>query len=79
MITEQNLVKLGFTKYYGDNNEWYYYTLDIGDISLTSTESDLIETDNWLVYVDEHSDFVINNLSNLNGLINILHRILEGM
>ena len=79
MITEQNLVKLGFTKYYGDNNEWYYDTLDIGDISLTSTESDLVENDNWLVYVDEHSDFVINNLSNLNGLINILHRILEGM
>jgi hypothetical protein len=81
MISEQNLINLGFAKIDGEPNEdgteWYFYILDIGSFSFTSSESDIVEDDNWKVYMDEHNDIVIENMSNLNGIINILNRIMR--
>jgi len=80
MITEENLINLGFKKVEGNlegqTEPWYYYNLDIGEVNLTSDDSDLVKDGNWNVHVWE-LDLVINNMSNLNGFINIITRIIR--
>jgi len=45
MITEQNLIDLGFEKVEGNlegqTEPWYYYNLDIDNVNLTSDDSDI--------------------------------------
>lgn len=80
MITEENLINLGFEKVEmnleGQTEPWYYYNLDIGEVNLTSDDSDLVKDGHWSVHVWE-LDLVINNMSNLNGFINIITRIIR--
>lgn len=79
MITEENLINLGFEKVdgflEGQTEPWYYYTMEIGDMYLTSSESDVTKEREWKIYLYEFPDFVIDNMSNLNGFINIVRRI----
>jgi len=80
MITEQNLIDLGFEKIEGNLEgqiePWYYYELDIDNVNLTSDDSDMVKDEHWNVHIWE-LDLVINNLSNLNGFINIITRIIR--
>lgn len=80
MITEENLINLGFEKVElnleGQTEPWYYYNLDIGEVNLTSDDSDMVKDGHWNVHVWE-LDLVINNMSNLNGFINIITRIIR--
>jgi hypothetical protein len=80
MITEQNLIDLGFEKVEGNlegqTEPWYYYNLDIDNVNLTSDDSDMVKDEHWNVHVWE-LDLVINNMSNLNGFINIITRIIR--
>ena len=80
MITEQNLIDLGFEKIEGNLEgqiePGYYYELDIDNVNLTSDDSDMVKDEHWNVHIWE-LDLVINNLSNLNGFINIITRIIR--
>jgi hypothetical protein len=82
MITEQNLIDLEFERFdetpesSGSDNNWYYYTLDIGDICLITNESDtLIEDGSWYVYLFEYDSIKITNMTDLSDFINVLKRI----
>ena len=79
MITEQNLIDLGFEKVDGNlegqSESWYYYNLDIGNVTLTSDDSDEVKDGHWNVHIWE-LDLVINNLSDLNEFINVTTKII---
>lgn len=79
MITEQNLIDLGFEKVDGNlegqSEPWYYYNLDIGNVTLTSDDSDEVKDGHWNVHIWE-LDLVINNLSDLNEFINVTTKII---
>lgn len=82
MITEENLINLGFKKVDGNvsNNEtpWYFYAMEIGNISLISSVSDEIKDGEWKIQIYQDiiieypSDTTIDNVSNLNSYVNIL-------
>ena len=82
MITEQNLINLGFERFdetpesSGSDAKWHYYTLDIGDVCLITNESDaLIDGESRCVYLFNHDSIKITNMTDLSDFINILKRI----
>lgn len=50
-MTEQEIINLGFEKKYGENEKFYYYTLNIGDnlspLCLISNANDEVVDENW--------------------------------
>lgn len=82
MITEENLINLGFERIdqtpesSGMDYDWYYYVLDIGQVSLISKASD--ETVDGSLHVNFFDyDYFITNMKDLTDLINVLRRIIN--
>jgi hypothetical protein len=77
-MKEEIFIELGFEKIIetaensGAENDWYYYTLDIGDLCLLTSASDEIKDGNWYCYFFESNDFKINNETDLRELVRIL-------
>jgi len=76
IFLELNFIKVEETvESSGAENDWYYYTLDIGDICLITPSNDEIKDDNWDCYFFESNDFRICNETDLRDLVSILNRI----
>ena len=77
-ITEQELIKLGFeiqpetVENSGADTDWYYYTLDIGDVCLISNASDDIEKYGWTISIFDSETCNIGDIADLTTLIRIL-------
>ena len=82
MITEADLVEFGFIKNSetaeatGYDNDWHYYTLDIGDVCLiTSSNDELTEEGGWTVYLFNHESIVITSKTKLWDLVYALRQV----
>jgi hypothetical protein len=82
MITEENLINLGFERINqtpelsGSDYDWYYYVLDIGKFALISNANDEATNNSWGVNLFDY-DYVITNMNDLTDLINVLRRIIK--
>ena len=56
----------------GSEKDWYYYTLDIGDICLITNDSEVAVKDGWGVSIFDFPSCVIKNIDDLKTLINII-------
>jgi hypothetical protein len=78
MITEQNLIDLGFEKTWGEDGHqdpetnWYYYAYDLGDLTLITLSNDEIQNDDWKVEIFNCDSFSFSSLNQLNKLIDAL-------
>jgi NADPH-dependent 7-cyano-7-deazaguanine reductase QueF-like protein len=81
MIKEKDLIELGFKRKdntpesSGAPDNWHYYTLDIGDLSLISDDSDVVEDNNWKVYIFDYDGFQFTEVEKLKLFIDILNEI----
>jgi hypothetical protein len=79
-ITEENLIELGFNKISqtaeatGAKKDWYYYTLDIGDMCLITNDNEDAEKDQWAVYIFDNLEIVFRNSEDLAQLVQLLQR-----
>ena len=79
-ITEENLIDLGFNKISqtaeatGAKKDWYYYTLDIGDMCLITNDNEDAEKDQWAVYIFDNLEIVFRNSEDLAQLVQLLQR-----
>ena len=79
-ITEENLIELGFNKISqtaeatGAKKDWYYYTLDIGDMCLITNDNEDAEKDQWAVYIFDNLEIVFRNTEDLAQLVQLLQR-----
>ena len=79
-ITEQDLLDLGFEKKSetvessGSENDWHYYTLDIGDMCLITNDNEDAEKDQWAVYIFDNLEIVFRNSEDLVQLVHLLKR-----
>lgn len=77
-ITEQELIKLGFKRTNvlieesGCDHDFYYYTLDIGDVCLMSSSNDEVLENRWECCIFDSETLNINNITDLTKLIRIL-------
>lgn len=80
-MKENVFTQLGFekvvdpTEQRDGENEWYYYTLDIGDLSLLTPASDEIVNNEWYCYLFEIESFKITEEKDLVDLVNLLTKI----
>lgn len=76
-MKEQEIKDLGFEVQHetaessGHDKDWYYYTLDIGDICLITNSNDEAVKEGWEVSIFDFSSCVIKNIDDLKTLINI--------
>ena len=79
MILEGTLTHLGFEKQMetvessGSENDWYYYTLDIGNICLITQASDDVVR-GWEVEIFDNSKIKFTDPNELMILIGCLNR-----
>jgi hypothetical protein len=79
-ITEENLIELEFIKISqtaeatGAKKDWYYYTLDIGDMCLITNDNEDAEKDQWAVYIFDNLEIVFRNSEDLAQLVQLLQR-----
>ena len=79
-ITEENLIDVGFNKISqtaeatGAKKDWYYYTLDIGDMCLITNDNEDAEKDQWAVYIFDNLEIVFRNTEDLAQLVQLLQR-----
>jgi hypothetical protein len=79
-LTEQDLLDLGFEKKSetvessGSENDWHYYTLDIGDMCLITNDNEDAEKDQWAVYIFDNLEIVFRNSEDLVQLVHLLKR-----
>lgn len=77
-MKEEVFIELGFEKIIvtaeqsGSPNDWYYYSLDIGNLSLLTSASDEIVDGSWYCYFVESDDFKMDNEDDLRDLVRIL-------
>lgn len=77
-MKEEVFIELGFEKIIvtaeqsGSPNDWYYYSLDIGNLSLLTSASDEIVGGSWYCYFVESDDFKMDNEDDLRDLVRIL-------
>ena len=77
-MTEQTFIDLGFERNNetaensGTDFDWYYYTLDIGDLCLISNASDEAKEEGWWVEVFDSYSVRIKGSGDLEELIKIL-------
>ena len=76
-MSEKEIINLGFKIQHqsadssGSDYDWYYYTLNIGDICLmTNADDEVIEND-WEVSIFNLQSFVIKDSKDLIDLIKI--------
>ena len=75
-MTEKQLKALGFEKIKVSAEQsgdvaFYYYTLDICDISLISNDN-LMSQNKWAVYLFNHNSLEITNVDTLRQFIDII-------
>ena len=75
MIKEKDLIELGFKRKDNAPDNWHYYTLDIGDLCLISDDSDVVEYNNWKVYIFDCDGFEFTELEKLKLFIDVLNEI----
>jgi hypothetical protein len=79
-MKEQDIKDLGFEieqetiESSGSDKDWYFYTLDIGDICLITNDSENAAKDGWEVSIFDSISCVIKDIIDLKDLINILKR-----
>jgi len=61
----------------GTDYDWYYYSLDIGDVCLITNTSDEAEKRGWEVYIFDSMDVVIKGEGDLTYLVRILKNNLK--
>ena len=77
-MTEQDIKDLGFEVQHetaensGADKDWYYYTMDIGDICLITNASDEAVKNGWEVSIFDFDSCVIKGLGDLEDLIKII-------
>ena len=77
-MIEQTFINLGFTRNdipieeSGDDHDFYYYTLDIGDICLMSNSDDRAEEEGWNVTIFDSDTCVIKGAGDLEDLVRII-------
>jgi len=75
MIKEKDLIELGFKRQDNTPDNWHYYTLDIGGLCLISDDSDVVEDNNWKVYIFDYDGFQITEVEKLKLFIDVLNEI----
>jgi hypothetical protein len=73
--SKKDLIELGFKRKDNAPDNWHYYTLDIGDLCLISDDSDVVEDNNWKVYIFDCDGFQITELEKLKLFIDVLNEI----
>ena len=83
MITETNLLEFGFKKHCetpessGEDHDWHYYTLDMGDICLISSANDeLNENNSWTVRLFDYNSIMITDNHKLGNLIQAIKQVI---
>lgn len=82
-MKKQDLEILGFQRHLvtieesGDDRDYYYYDLDIGDITLISNDDEKAEEEGWNVSIFDFPSVEISNYTDLDSLINILESNLK--
>ena len=77
-MTEQTFIDLGFEIQHetaensGADYDWYYYTMDIGDICLDTNTSDEAVKNGWEVSIFDFPSCVIKGIGDLEDLIKII-------
>ena len=77
-MTEQTFIDLGFeiqhetAEIIGADKDWYYYTMDIGDICLITNASDEAVELGWEVSIFDFPSCVIKGSGDLEDLIRII-------
>jgi hypothetical protein len=77
-MTEQAIKDLGFEIQHetiessGAENDWYYYTMDIGDICLITNSNDEAVEEGWEVSIFVFPSCVIKGIGDLEDLIKII-------
>lgn len=77
-MTEQVLKDLGFERTLitmeesGDDRDFYYYTLDIGDICLISNDDEEAGKEGWKVSIFDFPSMEISCMNQLMTLVTIL-------
>ena len=76
-MTEKDIKDLGFEIQHetaessGAQEDWYYYTLDIGDIGLITNSNDEAVEEGWEVSIFDFPSCVIKSPFDLKALISI--------
>ena len=76
-MKEQEIKDLGFEIQHetiensGSEKDWYYYTLDIGDICLITNSNDEAVKEGWEVSIFDFPSCVIKSPFDLKALISI--------
>jgi hypothetical protein len=79
-IQEQTLKDLGFVsttvtkEESGYDNDYYYYTLDIGDVCLITNAHDEAVNDSWIVSIFDSMTNNVTNEEDLIALVDIIKR-----
>jgi hypothetical protein len=79
-MKEQDIKDLGFEIQHetiessGSDKNWYFYTLEIGDICLITSDSEKSTKDGWEVFLFNFNSCVIKDVIDLKDLISILKR-----
>jgi hypothetical protein len=78
-MKEQDIINLGFKKEYGENESFYYYTLDIGSdspLTLISPANDEVSDDNWwYVTIFNHQSIKFKERDQLRDFIYLLNNL----
>lgn len=83
-MTEDIFKELGFERndvpmeQSGHDNDFYYYTLDIGDICLISNANDEAEKDGWEAYIFDSLTMRVKGSGDLEALVNIIRNNTNG-
>lgn len=56
----------------GDDRDFYYYSLNIGDITLMSNDDEQAKKEGWKVIIFDYPSVEISDYNDLAALINIL-------
>lgn len=72
---ERNLVTIEES---GHDNDFYYYTLDIGDICLISNANDEAKEEGWYCSIFDSATCKITDERDLAALVNILESNTNG-
>jgi hypothetical protein len=58
----------------GCDKNWYFYTIDIGDICLITNDNESAIKNGWEVSIFDFSSCVIKDIIDLKSLINIINK-----
>jgi hypothetical protein len=79
-MTEQEIIELGFEQNYitteesGCENDYWYYTYDIGDMCLITSSNDESGKKLWTVTFFDYNDIVFKDAEPVRDLIAILEK-----